>query len=67
MRAGSLPTSASVSRNALISLVHRGSHFFFCSSVPYILIGCGTPMDWCADSNVDRVGCIEPASAQALL
>jgi hypothetical protein len=45
-RAGSLPTSGSVSRNALMSVVaHRGRYCFFCSAVPKIFSGCGTPMD----------------------
>ena len=49
--AGSEPTSDSVSANAEISpAARRGRYFFFCSGVPNILSGCGTPIDWCADS-----------------
>ena len=52
MFAGSEPASTSVSANALIApLASRGKNFFFCSSVPNSLSGCGKPMDWCADSS----------------
>ena len=52
IRAGSLPTSGSVSAKALISpATNRGKYFCFCSGVPNSLSGCGTPMDWCADSS----------------
>ena len=55
--AGSEPTSGSVSRNALISpRAHRGRYFCFCSSVPNSASGCGTPIDWCADSSAASAG-----------
>ena len=51
MVAGSEPTPGSVSAKAEIApLARRGRYFFFWASVPNILSGCGTPMDWCADS-----------------
>ena len=54
--AGSEPTSASVSANAEISpFATRGRNFFFCSSVPKTISGCGTPMDWCAESSAVRL------------
>ena len=31
----------------------RGKYFFFCSSVPKSLSGCGTPIDWCAESHAE--------------
>ncbi len=56
-RAGSEPTSGSVSRNAEISpRAHLGRNSRFCSSVPNCLSGCGTPIDWCADSSVASAG-----------
>src|SRR6266511_2317550 len=52
MRAGSLPTSGSVSRNALTwSLATRGGIRCFCSSVPNSRTGSGTPIDWWALSS----------------
>src|SRR6266571_226275 len=49
--AGSEPTPGSVSANAEIApWARRGKYFRFCSSEPNILSGCGTPIDWCADS-----------------
>ena len=39
----------------------------FCSSVPNILSGCGTPIDWCADSSAPSDGCTDPTSMSALL
>ena len=52
IRAGSEPTSGSVSAKAEIApRARRGRYFFFCSGVPNILSGCGTPIDWCADSH----------------
>ena len=49
---GSEPTSFSVSANAEIApRARRGSRRFFCSSVPNSLSGCGTPIDWCAESS----------------
>ncbi len=67
-RAGSLPTSGSVNRNALIApLAQRGRNSFFCSSVPKRASGCGTPMDWCADRRAPMAGLAEPASIRARL
>ena len=52
MRAGSEPTSASVSANAeMAPFASRGRKRCFCSGVPNILTGPGTPIDWCADSS----------------
>ena len=52
MRAGSEPTSISVSANAVIApLAQRGRKRCFCSGVPNILTGPGTPIDWCAESS----------------
>ncbi len=51
-RAGSEPTCDSVKAKAEISpLAQRGKNLFFCSSVPKSLSGCGTPMDWCAETS----------------
>ena len=56
-RAGSDPTSGSVSRNALISpRAQRGRKRCFCSSVPNSASGWGTPIDWCADSRAPTAG-----------
>jgi hypothetical protein len=45
-RAGSEPTSGSVSRNAdMAPAAQRGRNFRFCSSVPASLSGSGTPID----------------------
>ena len=50
--AGSEPTCGSVSANAEIApAAQRGRYFFFCSGVPKSLSGCGTPIDWCAESS----------------
>src|SRR5438445_3783683 len=50
--AGSAPTPGSVSANAEIApLARRGKYFFFWASEPNILSGCGTPIDWCAESS----------------
>ena len=66
--AGSEPTSGSVSRNALISpRAHRGRYFCFCSSVPNSASGCGTPIDWCADSSAASAGDAEPTMMSARL
>ena len=68
MRAGSEPTSGSVSRNADTCVrATFGSHWAFCSSVPNIRSGSGRPMDWWADSSVARAECHVPASASARL
>jgi hypothetical protein len=45
----------------------RGRNLCFCSSVPNSLMGCGTPIDWCADSSVATAGLADPASISALL
>jgi hypothetical protein len=67
-RAGSEPTSGSVSRNALISpAAQRGRNRSFCSSVPNIATGCGTPIDWCADSSADTAGEAEQTIVSARL
>src|SRR5262249_35406825 len=67
MRAGSEPTSGSVSAKAdTAPLAQRGKYFFFCSSVPNILTGCGTPIDWCAESQVTIEDDAVPAIAIAL-
>ena len=50
--AGSEPASISVSAKAeMAPLASRGKKRFFCSSVPNSLSGCGSPMDWLADSS----------------
>ena len=65
-RAGSEPTSGSVSRNAETSpAASRGRKRCFCSSVPNIFSGCGTPIDWCAESSAPIAGLTEPASISA--
>jgi hypothetical protein len=57
MLAGSEPAPGSVRANAESSpFAMRGSHFFFCVSVPKSFSGWGTPMDWCAES----VAAVEP-------
>ena len=66
IRAGSEPTSGSVSRNAVIApSAQRGRNSCFCSSVPNIFTGSGTPIDWCADSRAPRLGCTDPTSIRA--
>ena len=66
IRAGSLPTSGSVSRNAVMApAAQRGRYSCFCSGVPNTLTGSGTPMDWCAESSAPRLGWTEPSSASA--
>ena len=65
-RAGSEPSSGSVSRNAEISPpASRGRKRSFCSSVPKSLSGCGTPIDWCAESSAATAGLAEPTSIRA--
>ncbi len=67
IRAGSDPTSGSVSRNAVIApAAHRGRNRCFCCSVPNILTGSGTPMDWCADTSAPMLGWTDPTSIRAL-
>ena len=54
--AGSEPTWASVSANAETApAASLGRYFFFCSFVPKSFSGCGTPIDWCAESSVTRL------------
>ena len=66
IRAGSEPTSGSVSRNADTSpAASRGRYRCFCSAVPKSLSGCGTPMDWCADSSAPMAGFAEPTRVSA--
>ena len=68
IRAGSLPTSGSVSRKALTSRVAtRGRNRAFCCSVPNIRSGSATPIDWCADSSVYSAEFHEPTSSSARL
>ena len=65
-RAGSEPTSGSVRRNALISpRAHLGRYSCFCASVPNWAMGCGTPIDWCADSTAEIAGDIDPPIIRA--
>ena len=65
-RAGSEPTSGSVSRNAETSpAASRGRNRSFCSGVPNIFSGCGTPIDWCAESSALTAGFTEPTSISA--
>ena len=68
MRAGSEPTSGSVSRKAETwSLATLGSHSRFCSSEPNSISGSATPIDWCALSSVEIDACHTPASISALV
>jgi hypothetical protein len=54
--AGSEPTSASVSAKAEMAPgASRGRYFFFCSGVPNSFSGCGTPIDWWAESSAVRL------------
>ncbi len=51
-RAGSEPTSGSVSAKAEISpFAQRGRYSRFCASVPNTMSGAGTPIDWWAESS----------------
>lgn len=45
----------------------RGGKVSFCSRVPKIFSGWGTPIDWCAESSAPMAGLAEPTSARALL
>ena len=45
----------------------RGRKASFCSWVPNIFSGCGTPIDWCADSSAPTAGLTLPTMASALL
>jgi hypothetical protein len=52
-----------VSAKAEISpAAQRGRYFFFSASEPNSLSGCGTPIDWWAESSADRLPSIEPSS-----
>jgi hypothetical protein len=54
--AGSEPTPLSVSAKAeMAPFASRGRYFFFCSGVPNIFMGCGTPMDWWAERRAVRL------------
>ena len=67
-RAGSEPTSGSVSRNALIApRAQRGRYSCFCSSEPNCLSGSGTPIDWCALASAPRLGWTLPTISSARL
>ncbi len=66
IRAGSDPTSGSVSRNAdTAPPAQRGRYSSFCASLPNIRTGSGTPMDWCADSSAPMLGCTLLSSMSA--
>ncbi len=68
MRAGSEPTSGSVSRKAETCVrATLGSHSRFCSSEPNMRSGSGRPIDWWADSSVEIAECQVPVSASAWL
>jgi hypothetical protein len=68
MRAGSEPTSGSVSRKAETCVrATLGSHSRFCSSEPNIRSGSGRPIDWWAESSVESAECHVPVSASARL
>src|SRR4051812_34361447 len=55
MFAGSEPAFISVRANAEISCREtRGRYFSFCSSVPNKSNGCGTPLDWGAETRADK-------------
>ena len=45
----------------------RGRNASFCSCVPNSFSGCGTPIDWCAESSAPMAGLAEPTRASALL
>ena len=67
IRAGSDPTSGSVSRNARDrALRAAGQEALLLLVGAEHLTGSGTPIDWCADSSAPRLGCTEPASISAL-
>ena len=66
MRAGSDPTSGSVSRNAeMAPAAHRGRKRSFCSGVPTSLTGSGTPIDWWAEIIAPSEGWTEPMRTRA--
>src|SRR5579863_641427 len=45
----------------------RGRYCCFCSCVPNSASGCGTPIDWCADSSAAMAGDTDPAMISARL
>ena len=67
-RAGSEPTSGSVSRNARDRALRR-SAAGTAASAPRCRTSSpapGTPIDWCADSSAPMLGCTEPGEHQRL-
>ena len=67
MRAGSEPTSCSVSAKAeMAPLAQRGRYSFFSSGEPKSLSGCGTPIDWWAESRADRLPSMPPSISMIL-
>ncbi len=48
-------------------VAQRGRKVSFCSWVPNIFSGCGTPIDWWAESRAPMAGLTEPTRASALL
>ena len=68
IRAGSEPTSGSVSRKAETCVrATLGSHSRFCASEPNARSGWGRPMDWWAERSVASDECHVPARASAWL
>jgi hypothetical protein len=54
--AGSEPTPSSVRANAEIAPGRASrQESALLSGVPKILTGCGTPIDWCAESSAERL------------
>ena len=67
-RAGSEPTSGSVSRKALIApFAQRGRYRRFCSSEPASTSGSGRPTDWCADNSAPMLAFTDPIISSARL
>ena len=57
-RAGSEPTWGSVRAKAEISpAAQRGRYFLLRSSLPNVLSGCGTPIDWISYADRDTFYC----------
>ena len=68
MAAGSEPTPGSVSANAEIApRASRGRYFCFWASLPNVLSGPGTPIDWCADSKAVMEPSMEETSSIAFM
>ncbi len=66
IRAGSEPTSGSVSRKAVTApAAQRGRYSCFCSGVPKTFTGSGTPMDWCAETRAPMLGWTELSNMSA--